>query len=99
MPVLDSQYGERRRRALLAIGSTLYAARAGRGWSQERVALEAGISVITYCTLERGFSRGGEPANPTLDTLLRVLVVLNIDPARFTEGANNPTFTRSGQGN
>lgn len=83
--IADAHHDEQRRRALLRIGEVLHAARALRGWSQERVALDAGISVITYVTLERGFSRRGEPANPTLDTLLRVIVVLNIDPATLAD--------------
>jgi len=96
---MDSQFDEQRRRALVAIGSTLYAARADRAWSQERVALEAGISVITYCTLERGFSRGGDLANPTLDTLLRVFAVLDIDPTAVTAGSDDPTSAPSRQEN
>ncbi len=81
----DGRFDDQRRRALLRIGEALHAARVSRAWSQERVALEAGISVITYITMERGFSRAGEPANPTLDTILRVIVVLNIDPASLTQ--------------
>ena len=41
--------------------------------------MEAEVSVLTYATLERGFSRQGQLANPTLDTILRVMHALNID--------------------
>lgn len=85
----DGRFDGSRRRALLRIGEALHAARALKAWSQERVALEAGISVITYVTLERGFSNSGEPANPTLDTLMRVIGVLSIDPVTLTKSAND----------
>lgn len=51
------------------------------GLSQEVVALNAGLAVITYGGLERGMSRGGGAANPTLETLLRVFHVLGITPS------------------
>lgn len=51
--------------------------------TQEQVALAAGISVHTYSSLERGQSPTGGVANPTIDTILRVLTVLEVELVRM----------------
>jgi transcriptional regulator with XRE-family HTH domain len=43
------------------------------------VANVAGVTVYTYASIERGRRPGGRIANPTLDTILRVLAALDID--------------------
>ena len=80
MPVLDDdRHRQMQREAAAQIGESLWRARVARGLSQEAVANQAGISVFTYCHLERGYSSDGRPANPRLDTLLKVLDVLGLD--------------------
>lgn len=49
-----------------------------RGFSQERVAYHAGLSRYTYQKLEKGESRPGTPANPSVRTLLAVAQVLEV---------------------
>lgn len=66
------------------LGATIRAARTEHGLSQELTAHRAGISVQTYRRLESGGSRSSGHANPTLDTILRVLVVLDLHPSELT---------------
>lgn len=66
------------------LGATIRAARAERGLSQEQTAVRAGIAVKTYRRLERGGTSSGGKSNPTLDTTLRVLVVLELHPSELT---------------
>lgn len=54
-----------------------------RGYSQDRVAYEANLSRYTYQKLEKGESRPGTPANPTVRTLLAVAQVLGIGLAEI----------------
>lgn len=56
-------------------------ARQRKGLSQEDTADAAGISVYTYACVERGRGASGGPPNPTLDTVLRILWVLDLEPA------------------
>lgn len=46
--------------------------------SQEDVAYRAGLTRYTYQKYERGESRPGHPANPTLRTLLALTQVLDV---------------------
>ena len=78
------EFNERRRQAVQMLGKLIHTARIAKGWSQERVALEAGVSVMTYSTLERGFAKNGELANPTPDTIVRVMGVLKISAVLST---------------
>lgn len=64
-----------------AFGERLRAARADMGWSQEKVALSAGISLQHLSLLERGLSdrAKGSPANPRLGVLLNLAKTLGTD--------------------
>lgn len=55
---------------------SLRAAREQAGLSQEDVAYRAGLTRYTYQKYEKGESRPGSPANPTLRTLLALSQVL-----------------------
>ena len=57
-----------------------------RGYSQDRVAYEANLSRYTYQKLEKGESRPGTPANPTVRTLLAVAQVLGVGLAEILPG-------------
>lgn len=63
------------------LGIRLRGLRVSRGLSQEQVAHDAGIAVQTYGCLERGTTPAGGFANPTLETILRVLHVLEVEAA------------------
>lgn len=73
------------RHAALHLGSTLRMLRLDRGLTQEQVAQVAGIATYTYGCLERGRSPSGGWANPTLTTLLRVLIALGVEPPSLTQ--------------
>lgn len=62
----------------LQLGSRIQRERVARGLSQERVAYQAGLSRYTYQKLEKGESRPGMPANPTVKTLLAIAQVLDL---------------------
>jgi transcriptional regulator with XRE-family HTH domain len=79
--LIMNQYEQEQRKALVLLSDAFYTARAARGFSQEFVALQAGMAVATYNQLERGFSCSGVLPNPTLITLIRVMTTLEIDPA------------------
>lgn len=61
------------------LGQNIQRERARVGYSQDRVAYESGLSRYTYQKLEKGESRPGTPANPTVKTLLAVAQVLGVD--------------------
>lgn len=67
--------------AAQALGLLLQRHRADLQWTQEQVAVEAGISRQHYQLLERGLSNrySETPANPRLSTLLSLMEVLRID--------------------
>ena len=52
--------------------------RAQRGYSQERVAYDAGMSRLQYQRLEGGGSSKDRPANPTAKTLIALATVLDV---------------------
>ena len=60
------------------LGQNLQRARIGRGMSQEHVAYAAGLSRYTYQKYEKGESRPGTPANPSLKVLLTVAQTLSV---------------------
>ncbi|WP_363331408.1 helix-turn-helix transcriptional regulator [Microbacterium sp. 69-10] len=70
--------------AVMRFGVRLRSIRQRRGLSQEQVAHDAGIAVQTYSCLERGIAPGGGYANPTLETILRVLHALGVAPTSLT---------------
>lgn len=61
------------------LGANLQRVRISAGLSQERVAHRAGISTFTYQKLEKGESNPGTPANPRLQTLIALSLVLDIE--------------------
>lgn len=58
------------------LATSLRSAREHAGLSQEDVAYRAGLTRYTYQKYEKGESRPGSPANPTLRTLLAISQVL-----------------------
>lgn len=66
-----SQYAQR-------LASVLQAARLNAGLSQEQVAYRAGLSRYTYQKYERGESRPGTPANPTLRSVFAIAQALDL---------------------
>ena len=69
-----------------AIGTNIQRQRVARGYSQDRVAYEANLSRYTYQKLEKGESRPGTSANPTVRTLLAVAQVLGVGLAEILPG-------------
>jgi len=59
------------------LGIELNRRRTSAGLSQERVAHAAGLTRGYYQQLERGSSRSGRIANPTIQTLIALAQVLN----------------------
>ena len=57
--------------------------------SQDDVANLAGINVTNYGKIERGLS------NPAFYTILRIAVVLGVDPAIFVAGLGESTLPKS----
>lgn len=66
-----SQYAQR-------LASVLQTARLRAGLSQEQVAYRAGLSRYTYQKYERGESRPGTPANPTLRSVFAIAQALDL---------------------
>ena len=62
-------------------GINVARARTAKGYSQDRVAAEAGLSRFTYWKLERGESNPDTPANPRLRSNLAVAQALDIELA------------------
>ncbi|MCC4907706.1 helix-turn-helix transcriptional regulator [Microbacterium sp. cx-59] len=62
-----------------ALGLNLSRVRAEAGLSQEYVARAAGLATFTYQKLEKGESNPGDPANPRLQTLVSLALVLDLD--------------------
>ncbi len=60
------------------LATTLRRAREDAGLSQEQVAYRAGLTRYTYQKYEKGESRPGTLANPTLRTLLTIAQVLGV---------------------
>ncbi|WP_165168542.1 helix-turn-helix transcriptional regulator [Rothia uropygialis] len=68
------------RQTALRLGSLLQSHRADLGITQEKVALEAGISRQHYQQMEYGFSDRAtrSPSNPKLRSLMKVVAILEI---------------------
>lgn len=64
-------------------GAHLRQVRTDAGMTQERVAHGAGIALFTYQKLEKGESNPGTPANPRLQTLLALSVVLGVEVGKL----------------
>lgn len=60
------------------LATALRRAREDAGLSQEQVAYRAGLTRYTYQKYEKGESRPGSPANPTLRTVLAISQVLGV---------------------
>ncbi len=60
------------------LATSLRRARENAGLSQEQVAYRAGLTRYTYQKYEKGESRPGSAANPTLRTLLALSQVLEL---------------------
>lgn len=66
------------------LGIHLRRIRLQKGLSQERVAFDAGITVGTYGSIERGRHPRGDAVNPTLDTLFRIFEALDATYANIS---------------
>ncbi len=75
------------------LGLTLQRRRLALALSQEEVAYTAGITRSHYQQLEKGRSRPGEAANPSLFTLASLADVLNVELVELLPGTSR---TRSG---
>ena len=75
------------------LGHSLHRRRMQCGLSQEDVAYAAGLSRYTYQKLEKGVSRPGTPANPSLQNVLALARVLRISLAELlpTSAADEET--------
>ncbi|MBS1895823.1 MAG: helix-turn-helix transcriptional regulator [Actinobacteria bacterium] len=60
------------------LATAIRRARDEAGLSQEQVAYRAGLTRYTYQKYEKGESRPGTPANPTLRTMLAISQVLGV---------------------
>lgn len=60
------------------LATNLQRARQERGLSQEEVASRAGVTRYTYQKYEKGESKPGAPANPTIRTALALSQVLDV---------------------
>jgi transcriptional regulator with XRE-family HTH domain len=83
----DEQLDEDWRDYSQRFATSLRSARARAGLSQEDVAYRAGLTRYTYQKYEKGESRPGSPANPTLRTLLAMSQVLEISLDMLLPGA------------
>ncbi len=63
----------------MALGKRIKDLRYSHDMTQEQVTFAAGVAKRTYCLLEKGSSRPGTPANPRLETMLRLADVFRID--------------------
>ncbi|TBN57248.1 XRE family transcriptional regulator [Glaciihabitans arcticus] len=68
-----------------ALGQRLHRIRIERGLSQEDLAYAAGLSRYTYQKFEKGESRPGSPANPSLRNILAIASVLDVDLVVLTQ--------------
>lgn len=60
------------------LGTNIARARTAKGYSQDRVAADAGLSRYTYWKLERGQSNPETPANPSLRNVLAIAQALDV---------------------
>ena len=66
--------------AARAFGDRLRQARAARGWTQDRLAAEAGVGIATVRRAENGYFE------PRQDTARRLATALRVRPAWLTVG-------------
>lgn len=66
-------------RYALELGHRIQRARARVGMSQDLVARTANLSRYTYQKFEKGESRPGDPANPSLRSVLAIAQALDTD--------------------
>lgn len=67
------------RRYALELGHRLKRLRDAAELSQDAVAYRAGLSRYTYQKFEKGESRPGQPANPSVKSLLAIAQALGTD--------------------
>ena len=67
------------------LGYRLRDLRRERGLSQESVARQADIALYTYQKFEKGESRPGSPMNPTLQTLMSLAWVFDLDVSELLD--------------
>ena len=65
------------------LGLRIQRERVSQGLSQEYVAYNAGLSRFSYQQLEKGQSRPGTPANPSLHNIMAVAQVLDVSIDAF----------------
>lgn len=85
MEIDERTHDQRRHEAALRLGATLRSLRLARNLSQEQLALDAGLSVDTYGSIERGRTPGGGDPNPRIDTLLRIFAALQVSPPKLVQ--------------
>lgn len=61
------------------LGHRIQQLRTSSSLSQERVAYRAGLSRYTYQKFEKGESRPGMPANPSIRSLMAIAQALDVD--------------------
>jgi len=75
------------------LGINIVRAHTTKGYSQDRLAADAGLSRFTYWKLERGESNPDTPANPRLRSILTVAQALNTELANLLP-KHTPDFRR-----
>ncbi len=78
MPRRDDHADSEWSRYAARLAISLQTARISAGLSQEQVAYRTGLSRYTYQKYERGESRPGMPANPTLRSVLAIAQALEV---------------------
>ncbi len=66
--------------ALERLGMNVKLARVARRWTQEQLALDAGMTRANISKLERGL------LNPSARTIIKVAKSLGVEPGQFFEG-------------
>lgn len=77
--VVDSQRDDSWASYAHELGHRIQQLRAAAGLTQERVAYRANLSRYTYQKFEKGESRPGSPANPSVRSLLAISQALEAD--------------------
>ncbi|WP_409264126.1 helix-turn-helix domain-containing protein [Microbacterium aquimaris] len=85
--ISESSFDRRHKTTAVALGRVFREARHSLRASQEEVAHAAGLAVPTYSALERGETATGRTANPTMDTVLRAVYALGLEPPTFSRRA------------
>jgi transcriptional regulator with XRE-family HTH domain len=82
----------RHRRAAIVFGERVRGRRVALGWSQMRLADEAGLHFTYVSSVERG------ERNISLQNIVRLAAALGVDPAELTTGlAPDPVSRKEGR--